>query len=135
MGDSLRGDSELNSLDETRSPSLREDILSSQQRKRKQSVYCQHQSIKPIDRQSVVAAQKRISLNPNYVNKQCKNIKLLDKEKLTRACHRPVTVPLVNIIGKIPEYVDMSELQGLRREVKLCKLLYVINADTITYTL
>lgn len=73
--------------------------------------------------QSIIEAQKRISLNPNYMCKKLdKNAleeKLNEKVKLTKACHRPVTVPLVKIVGKIPEYVDVSELQGLRREVSI----------------
>ena len=92
-------------------------------RGRTQSIYSQHQSIKPLNMQSIIEAQKRISLNPAYMQ-MCKKLdknalheKLNDKVKLTKACHRPVTVPLVKIIGKIPDYVDVSELLGLRREV------------------
>ena len=96
---------------------------SAEMRKRAQSVYSERLSIKPLNMQSIIEAQKRISLNPNYMCKKLdKNAleeKLNEKVKLTKACHRPVTVPLVKIIGKIPEYVDVSELQGLRREVRM----------------
>lgn len=107
-------------FDEICSPRFREDALFPQQRKRGQSVYSQRQSIKPLDIESIITAQKRISLNPVYVHNKCKNVTLQDKERLTKACHRPVTVPLAKIIGKVPSLVDVSELQGLRREVRLC---------------
>jgi len=108
-----------NKLEEIYSPRFREDTLFTQQRKRRQSVYSQRQSIKPLNIESITAAQKRISLNPYTHNKHKQNVTLQDKERLTKACHRPVTVPLVKIIGKIPRFVDVSELQGLRREVTL----------------
>ena len=117
-------------------PPSREGVLFPEIRKRAQSVYSQRQSIKPLNMQSIIEAQKRISLNPTYM--LCKKLdkialeeKLNEKVKLTKACHRPVTVPLVKIIGKIPEYVDVSELQGLRREVSIYKLYvnYLLNAS------
>lgn len=107
-------------------PSSREGRLFAQQRKRSQSVYSQHLSIKPLNTQSIIEAQKKISLNPAYMCKKFDNIELVDKVRLTKACHRPVTVPLVKIIGRIPEYVDVSELQGLRSEVESHKIMLFI---------
>lgn len=104
-------------------PSSRESTYTQQQKKRVHSIYSERQSIKPLNVQAIIAAQKRISLNPTYIKKRNRNFqlheKLYEKVKLTKACHRPVAVPLVKIIGRIPSYVDVSELQGLRREVKL----------------
>lgn len=109
------------SRESTNPPPSRESTFS-QQRKRRQSVYSQRQRIKPLDIESIIEAQKRISLNQTYIKKYNKNInvheRLDEKVKLTKACHRPVTVPLVKIVGRIPGYVDVSELQGLRREVQ-----------------
>lgn len=94
----------------------------SQQQKRCQAVYSQHLRLKPLNIQSIIEAQKRISLNPTYIKKCNRNSQLHEriheKVRLTKACHRPVSVPLVKIIGRIPRFVDMSVLQGLRHEVK-----------------
>ena len=105
-------------------PSSRESTTYTQeQRKRVHSIYSERQSVKPLNIQAIIEAQKRISLNPTYIKKRNRNFKLheklYEKVKLTKACHRPVAVPLVKIIGRIPSYVDVSELQGLRREVRL----------------
>jgi len=88
-------------------------------RKRRQSVYFQRQSIKPNDDESIAAAQRKISLNPKYTGKQSneRKVSLTERERLSKACHRPVTVPMVKLIGKVPGYVDVSDLQALRREV------------------
>lgn len=113
-------------------PPSREGAFS-QQRKRSKSVYSKKQSIKPLDMRSIKAAQNKISLNPKYINKKHdKRVPLYEKVKLTKACHRPITVPLAKIIGKIPDYVDVSELQGLRREVKMCKYCMLLMLSTIT---
>ena len=102
-------------------PSSQEGSYVQEQKKRVHSIYSQRQSVKPQNIQAMIEAQKRISLNPTYIKKRHRNFKLHErlyqKVKLTKACHRPVAVPLVQIIGKIPSFVDVSELQGLRREV------------------
>ena len=116
-----RGESRGSSRDGTDPPSSREGMLFAEKRKRAKSVYAEHQSIKPLNTEYIIQAQKRISLNPAYtikkLDKNALHEKLVEKVRLTKACHRPVTVPLAKIVGKIPEYVDVSELLGLRRAV------------------
>jgi len=99
--------------------------------KRRQSAYYQRQSIKPIDNESIAAKQKKISLNRDYTGKYQSNekrVSLTERERLSKACHRPVIVPMVKIIGKVPGYVDVSELETLRREV-----CYHLSTFSLTY--
>ena len=121
-----RGESRGSSREGTDPPPSREGILVAEMRKRTKSVYAERQFLKPLNTEYVIEAQKRISLNPAYtikkLDKNALHEKLIEKVKLTKACHRPVTVPLAKIVGKIPEYVDVSELLGLRRAVSTYKL-------------
>ena len=121
----LREEEELEDSDAESSHPRRESFATV--RKRRQSVYCQRQSIKAIDLGAIVAEQRKISLNPNYTGKQSneRRVSFAERERLSKACHRPVVVPMVKIIGKVPGYVDVGQLQGLRREVfyHLCNTL------------
>jgi len=90
--------------------------------KRRRSVYSQRQSIKPNDDESIAAAERKISLNPNYAGKQLiseRKVSLTQRERLSKACHRPVIVPMVKIVGKVPGFVDVGDLQALRKEVHM----------------
>jgi len=125
VGDALNWETLFSTREMSLLPVLREDnnlhpkresLELAATRKRRQSVYCQRQSIKPNDDESIAAAQKKISLNPDYTGKQSKERKV-SRERLSKVCHRPVIVPMVKIVGKVPGYVDVSDLQALRREV------------------